>query len=114
MIFTQQLRQCHGLVHVGQTSLSVPVPGGAILLCITHVVCDCYLSSSLFTRGWYQVVSSIIEQVHRLLSLVTSDDCTKPNCEGELDRREIFGTFCATEICYFQLLMLELDRKTAR
>ncbi len=62
MIFTQQLHQCHGLVNAGQNSLSVPVPGGAILLCITHVVCDCYLSSSPFTCGWYQVVSSTLSR----------------------------------------------------
>ena len=63
MTFTQQLHQCHGLVNAGQNSLSVPVPGGAILLCITHVVCDCYLSSSPFTCGWYQVVSSTLSRL---------------------------------------------------
>ena len=62
MIFTQQLHQCHGLVNVGQNSLSVPVPGGAILLCITHVVCDCYLSSSPFACGWYQSLSSTLSR----------------------------------------------------
>ena len=36
MIFTQQLQQCNGLVNVGHNSLLVPVPGGAILLCITQ------------------------------------------------------------------------------
>ena len=66
MIFTQQLHQCHGLVNVGQNSLSVPVPGGAILLCITHVVCDCYLSSSTFTCGWCQVASSTLSRFSRL------------------------------------------------
>ena len=61
MIFTQQLHQCHGLVNVGLNSLSVPVQGGVILLCITHV-CDCYLSSILFSCGWYQVVSSTLSR----------------------------------------------------
>ena len=110
MIFTQQLHQCHGLVNVGQNSLSVPVPGGAILLCITHVVCDCYLSSSPFACGWYQVVSSILSRSIGSFPWSLFMTAQNPTVKERQERNQVLkrSTFCATEICYFQLLILEL------